>query len=160
MDEDFLAASLLTQFLAFPHVDGENASEFSSFPASCYNVLPSILSLTSSGHELHGVQNVFSRCVSLRKLDLEGCSLSSVTDELLHLSKLVNLHLKRCKISALHEKFSCKFQVVRYLEVSFAELARIPLDINLCGQLEDIVMNDNCIDFIPDSLFNLKNLKA
>jgi Leucine-rich repeat (LRR) protein len=160
MEEDFVAASLTTQFLVFPEVDQGNASLFSSFPGSCYNVLPSILSLTSCGHELEGMQNVFSRCVKLRKLDVEGCHLSSAMDELLHLSKLVNLHLKRCKISALHEQFSTKFQVVRYLEVSFANLARIPSDINLCGQLEDVVLNDNCIDIIPDSLFNLRNLKA
>ena len=155
-----MAASLITQFLAFPQAERDKDSKFSTFPKSCYSVLPSILSLTSSGHELEGVHNFFSRCVSLRKLDLDGCQLSSVTDELLHLSKLVNLHLKRCSISTFHEKFACKFEVVRYLEVSFSHVAKIPADINLCGQLEDIILNDNSIDSVPDSLYNLRNLKA
>jgi Leucine-rich repeat (LRR) protein len=160
MEEDFVAASLITQFLAFPQAERDKDSNFCTFPKSCYSVLPSILSLTSSGHELEGVQNFFSRCVSLRKLDLDGCKLSSVTDELLHLSKLVNLHLKRCSISTFHENFACKFEVVRYLEVSFSHVAKIPSDINLCGQLEDIILNDNSIDSVPDSLYNLSNLKA
>jgi len=107
MEEDFVAASLITQFLAFPQAERDKDFNFCTFPKSCYSVLPSILSLTSSGHELEGVHNFFRDCVSLRKLDLDGCKLSSVTDELLHLSKLVNLHLKRCSISTFHENFAC-----------------------------------------------------
>jgi Leucine-rich repeat (LRR) protein len=160
MDEDFIKASLKTQFLEFPEAQKASESEFSRFPASCYNALPSILSLTSSGHELEGVHNIFSRCVSLRKLDLEGCHLMSLTDELLHLSRLVNLHLKRCNIPAFPENFASKFEVVRYLEISFSQITQIPSDIHLCGQLEDMILNDNKILSIPLSLFSLGNLKA
>ncbi|XP_032437377.1 toll-like receptor 13 [Xiphophorus hellerii] len=101
-----------------------------------------------------GLLAIACKIPTLRKLDLSTIDFSNYTLELAQCSQLTDLDLSLCLISELPQGSIDSMRQMRFFNVSYNKLKKIPHDIRSLSSLEILIMNDNiisnlgCEDFV------------
>ncbi|XP_043993690.1 toll-like receptor 13 isoform X1 [Gambusia affinis] len=110
-------------------------------------------------HFLHiqirdGLLAIACKIPTLRKLDLSEIDFSNYTLDLAQCSQLTDLDLSICLISELPQGSLDSMRQIRFFNMSYNKLIKIPHDIRSLSSLEILIMNDNsisqlgCEDFV------------
>jgi Leucine-rich repeat (LRR) protein len=99
---------------------------------------------------------------NLRELDLSGCKVKALPEELSTFSKLTRLNFEQNQDVDFKELFikASKIATLNYLDIGDNKLAKLPAEIALLKNLKYLDLRQNPIRQLPSELYQLKNLKA
>lgn len=97
----------------------------------------------------------------LKELNLSACSLVVYPIHLLRLNNLVRLILSHNMLQNLPtDHFSNAYPGLIYLDLSFNKYTSLPSELSRLLNLQELYMNDNRIEYIPDRLLQMKSLRV
>ncbi|XP_044761727.1 leucine-rich repeat-containing protein 57 [Coccinella septempunctata] len=111
------------------------------------------------------VIRVVGRCNEAKEhsnLDLSRCELMQVPDAVYHLMR--HTELKSCDLSdnvitKIPPKFVDKFSLIKRLNLSHNQMAKLPEEIADLGSLSRLDISHNSFISLPNSIFKIPNLK-
>lgn len=92
-------------------------------------------------------------------LEISGCSIENVSEDIGSLVSLANLVLSGNKLQQLPESL-CKLVNLKVLDLSNNEITEIPSDVGLLASLQTINLNSNRLSCLPESCGKLSLLST